>query len=87
MAEQLHVHTSPGELRGALAEGQAAYDRLMAAERPDPDRLVDLRHHLRELHAEAEQEHLDEPHGRAERIHCRCTGATRQAEWIIEHAR
>ncbi|WP_371494859.1 hypothetical protein OG871_06370 [Kitasatospora sp. NBC_00374] len=87
MAEQPHVHMSPEDLRGALAEVQAAYDRLMAAEHPDPEQLADLRRRSRELHAEAEEEQLDEPHGRAERIHCRCSGATHGAEWIIQHAR
>ncbi|MEV4613556.1 hypothetical protein AB0K43_13280 [Kitasatospora sp. NPDC049258] len=86
MATHDGVQRIPEDLHGAMAEVQAAYDRLMAAEHPDPQLLLDLQRRNVELHAAAERARVAEPHGRAERIHSRCEGATRGARWIIQHA-
>ncbi|MER8182358.1 hypothetical protein [Kitasatospora sp. NPDC094015] len=86
MATYDDVHRVPEDLHGALAETQAAYDRLMAAEEPDRRMLLELRRRDAELHAAAELARVEEPHGRAERIHSRCEGATRGARWIIQHS-
>ncbi len=86
MATHFHPQTAQRDLDTALAAVQAAYDRLMASPRPDPGLLLDLRRRTRELDAAAASRRQEAPHGRAERIHCRCTSATRGARWIIRHA-
>jgi len=86
MATQHHSPRAPEDLRSAVAAVQAAYDRLMAAPQPDPQLVLDLRRLTRQLDSVTEQTRRLAPHGRSERIQCRCAGAARGAQWIIQHA-
>ncbi|MEY9964208.1 hypothetical protein ABIA33_002250 [Streptacidiphilus sp. MAP12-16] len=49
MAELLRPPTADQDLRTALTAVEAAYDRRMAAPRPDPHLLLELRSRAREL--------------------------------------
>ena len=85
MAELLRPQTAERDLRTALAAVEAAYERLMAAPRPEPHLLLDLRSRARELTDAAVKPLNGVPHGRPARIRHRCAGADRGARWIMQH--
>ncbi|QMU76515.1 hypothetical protein GXW83_12945 [Streptacidiphilus sp. PB12-B1b] len=83
---QHRPQTAAPDLEAALAAVEAAYRRLMAAERPEPGLLQDFQRRTRELNAAADRTRGEPPPGPSQRVRCRCAGAVRGAQWIIRHS-
>lgn len=89
MVKQPHPPLGAPELRTAVADMVTTCEKLLATSRPaDPQTLTELRRRACELADLAnEVTQHDSACGRSRRVRCRCSGAERGAEWIIDHFR